>query len=184
MPSVEQCQRLCCGPQNPRSYPEFSPPICRAEKYFAQLGTLADQLESPAIIVKSKGMQGRQGPHGIERIADMTVTISRLYGNYADAQRAITSLEAAGVPHSDLSIIANNSDNWYGAEKKVDRTEEGAATGAGIGAGLGGAAGLLAGLGVLANSGPGPRGCSWMASVHHARSYGRRRNGHHRWRFN
>ncbi len=57
----------------------------------------------------------------------MTVTISRLYGNYADAQRAVTSLEAAGVPHSDLSIIANNSDNWYDAEKKVDRTEEGAA---------------------------------------------------------
>ena len=54
----------------------------------------------------------------------MTVTISRLYENYADAQRAITSLEAAGVPHSDLSIIANNSDNWYGAEKKVGRNLE------------------------------------------------------------
>jgi hypothetical protein len=25
------------------------------------------------------------------------------------------------VPHSDLSIVANNSDNWYGADKKVDR---------------------------------------------------------------
>ena len=121
----------------------------------------------------------------------MTVTISRLYGNYADAQRAVTSLEAAGVPHSDLSIIANNSDNWYGAEKKVDRgrdgtddrTEEGAATGAGIGAGLGGAAGLLAGLGALAIP-PRPRGRSRMASAHHARSYGRRRDRYHRWRFN
>ena len=96
----------------------------------------------------------------------MTVTISRLYENYADAQRAITSLEAAGVPHSDLSIIANNSDNWYGAEKKVDRTEEGAATGAGIGAGLGGAAGLLAGLGVLAIPGLGPVvAAGWLAST-------------------
>ena len=37
----------------------------------------------------------------------MTVTISRLYDNYADAQRAVTSLEAAGLPHSDLSIVAN-----------------------------------------------------------------------------
>ena len=86
----------------------------------------------------------------------MTVTISRLYDSYADAQRAVTSLEAAGVPHSDLSIIANNSDNWYGADKRVDRDRdgvddraEGAATGAGVGAGLGGAAGLLAGLGLL-----------------------------------
>ena len=96
----------------------------------------------------------------------MTVTISRLYGNCADAQRAVTSLEAAGVPHSDLSIIANNSDNWYGAEKKVDRTEEGAATGAGIGAGLGGAAGLLAGLGVLAIPGLGPVvAAGWLAST-------------------
>jgi len=104
----------------------------------------------------------------------MTVTISRLYENYADAQRAITSLEAAGVPHSDLSIVANNSGNWYGADKMVDRgrdgtddrTEEGAATGAGIGAGLGGAAGLLAGLGVLAIPGLGPVvAAGWLAST-------------------
>ena len=93
----------------------------------------------------------------------MTVTISRLYDNYSDAQRAVASLEAAGVPHSDLSIVANNSDNWYSTEKKVDRDRdgvddraEGAATGAGVGAGLGGAAGLLAGLGLLAIPGLGP----------------------------
>jgi hypothetical protein len=42
----------------------------------------------------------------------MTVTISRLYDNYADAQRAVQGLESAGVPHSDISIVANNSDNW------------------------------------------------------------------------
>jgi hypothetical protein len=103
----------------------------------------------------------------------MTVTISRLYDSYADAQRAVTSLEAAGVPHSDLSIVANNSDNWYGADKKVDRDRdgtddraEGAATGAGIGAGLGGAAGLLAGLGLLAIPGLGPVvAAGWLAST-------------------
>ena len=104
----------------------------------------------------------------------MTVTISRLYDNYADAQRAVTSLEAAGVPYSDLNIVANNSDDWYGTDKKVDpgrdgtddRTEEGAATGAGIGAGLGGAAGLLAGLGVLAIPGLGPVvAAGWLASA-------------------
>jgi hypothetical protein len=103
----------------------------------------------------------------------MTVTISRLYDSYPDAQRAVTSLEAAGVPHSDISIIANNSDNWYGADKKVDRDgdgvddrAEGAGKGAGIGAGLGGAAGLLAGLGLLAIPGLGPVvAAGWLAST-------------------
>ena len=72
----------------------------------------------------------------------MTVTISRLYDSYADGQRAVTDLEAAGVPHSDISIVSNNSDNWYNA-KKVDRDgdgvddrAEGAGKGAGVGAGL------------------------------------------------
>jgi hypothetical protein len=44
----------------------------------------------------------------------MTVTISRLYDTYTDAQKAVQGLEAAGVPHSDISIVANNSDSWYG----------------------------------------------------------------------
>src|ERR1700761_2817739 len=77
----------------------------------------------------------------------MTVTISRIYDRYADAQTAVSGLEAAGVPHSDISIVANNSDNWYGNKGKVDRDHdgvddraEGAGTGAGIGAGVGGAA--------------------------------------------
>jgi hypothetical protein len=39
----------------------------------------------------------------------MTVTISRLYDNYTDAQRAVANLEAAGVPHSDLSTAARRS---------------------------------------------------------------------------
>ena len=48
----------------------------------------------------------------------MTVTISRLYDRYADAQKAVSGLEAAGVSHSDISIVANNSDNWYDRERK------------------------------------------------------------------
>ncbi|WP_349546244.1 general stress protein, partial [Bradyrhizobium guangdongense] len=60
----------------------------------------------------------------------MTTTISRLYDNYADAERAVTRLESAGVPHSDISIVANNSDDWYGASRgkaggKVDRDRDG-----------------------------------------------------------
>lgn len=104
----------------------------------------------------------------------MTTTISRLYDTYVDAERAVTRLEAAGVPHSDISIVANNSDNWYGSRSgKVDRDRdgvddraEGAGTGAGIGAGLGGAAGLLAGLGLLAIPGLGPVvAAGWLASM-------------------
>jgi hypothetical protein len=103
----------------------------------------------------------------------MTVTISRLYDNYGDAQRAVNDLETAGVPSSDISIIANNSDNWYGQDGKVDRDRdgaddraEGAGAGAGIGAGVGGAAGLLAGLGLLAIPGLGPVvAAGWLAAT-------------------
>jgi hypothetical protein len=34
----------------------------------------------------------------------MTVTISRLYDSYADAERAVRGLEAAGVPSSDIAL--------------------------------------------------------------------------------
>ena len=93
----------------------------------------------------------------------MTVTISRLYDNHNDAQQAVRRLESAGVPHSDISLVANNSDSWFNTDKKVDRDRdgvddraEGAGKGAGIGAGVGGTAGLLAGLGLLAIPGLGP----------------------------
>src|SRR4051812_11383975 len=104
----------------------------------------------------------------------MTTTISRLYNNYSDARSAVARLEAAGVPHSDISIVANNSDGWFSGNKgKVDRDRdgvddraEGAGTGAGIGAGLGGAAGLLAGLGLLAIPGLGPVvAAGWLAAT-------------------
>jgi hypothetical protein len=103
----------------------------------------------------------------------MTVTISRLYDRYSDAQTAVSGLEAAGVPHSDISIVANNSDNWFSSDKKVDRDRdgvddraEGAGKGAGIGAGVGGAAGLLAGLGLLAIPGLGPVvAAGWLAAT-------------------
>ena len=96
----------------------------------------------------------------------MTKVISRLFSSYDRASQAVRELEAAGVPHSEISIVANNSDSWYSDKattKKVDRDRdgtddraEGAGTGAGIGAGVGGAAGLMAGLGLLAIPGIGP----------------------------
>jgi len=103
----------------------------------------------------------------------MSVTISRLYDSPEDARRAVARLEAAGVPHADISIVANNSDNWFSASNNVDRDHdgvddraEGAGKGAGIGAGVGGAAGLLAGLGLLAIPGLGPVvAAGWLAAT-------------------
>lgn len=103
----------------------------------------------------------------------MTVTISRLYNNYSDAAKAVGDLEAAGVPHSDISLVANNSDDWYSTDNKIDKDRdgvddraEGAGKGAGIGAGVGGTAGLLAGLGLLAIPGVGPVvAAGWLAAT-------------------
>lgn len=98
--------------------------------------------------------------------------ISKLFDNYEDAQRAVAMLESAGVPHSDISIIANNGDGWYNNET-IDRDRdgsddrmEGAGTGAGVGAALGGGAGLLAGLGLIAIPGLGPVvAAGWLAAA-------------------
>jgi hypothetical protein len=98
----------------------------------------------------------------------MTVVISRLFDDYATAERAVRDLENLGIPNSDISIVASNADNWYSdrgtaGARRIDRDRdgvddraEGAAVGAGLGAAAGGAAGLLAGLGLLAIPGIGP----------------------------
>ena len=43
----------------------------------------------------------------------MSVTISRLYNSYPDAQAAIKRLGAAGVNHGDISVLASNAEGWY-----------------------------------------------------------------------
>lgn len=81
----------------------------------------------------------------------MTATISRLYNNYADAREAVRNLEAAGVAHNDINIIASNADNWYSSDRKPgqdtfpdrdldgkDDRAEAAGAGAGVGAAVGG----------------------------------------------
>ncbi|MFL5237640.1 MAG: hypothetical protein ACJ8EL_08555 [Rhizomicrobium sp.] len=102
----------------------------------------------------------------------MTTTISRLYNSYTDAKEAVRSLEAAGLSHSDISIMASNAEGWY-SDKDHDRDNdgtddraEGAAKGAGIGAVLGGGVGLLTGLGLLAIPGVGPVvAAGWLAAT-------------------
>ena len=107
----------------------------------------------------------------------MTVTISRLYNNYDDARAAVRNLEAAGVGHNDISILASNADNWYSDDRKdstypdrdldgKDDRAESAGAGAGVGAAVGGAAGLLTGLGLMAIPGVGPVvAAGWLVST-------------------
>jgi hypothetical protein len=88
-------------------------------------------------------------------------TVVGLFDEYLDAEGAIRDLETAGVPSTDISLIANNTADRYGnfPQYGVDHTRaegSGTGTGAGIGAVLGGAAGLLAGIGALAIPGVGP----------------------------
>jgi uncharacterized protein (TIGR02271 family) len=102
-------------------------------------------------------------------------TISRLYKDYDTGARVVAELEHFGIPHTDISIIANNDTGWFDRNRstRIDRDAdgtddraEGAAAGAGIGATIGGVAGLLAGLGLLAIPGIGPVvAAGWLAST-------------------
>ena len=90
-------------------------------------------------------------------------TVSRVYDTYAQANQAVSDIEGAGVPSSEVSLVANKyvSDKYDNVES-VSK----AGTGAGIGGVLGGGAGLLAGLGLLAIPGLGPVvAAGWLASL-------------------
>lgn len=97
-----------------------------------------------------------------------TQTIARLYDSHADAVEVVQQLEASGVPHSDISLVANDTEGRLADARSSGAAtgmtsgdpDQGAATGAGTGATLGtvlgGGAGLLAGIGALAIPGVGP----------------------------
>ena len=82
-----------------------------------------------------------------------TETIVHLFDNYSDAEAAVQDLEAAGIPHSDISLVANRGPDYTHDDSAA---ESGAGAGASVGTVLGGGAGLLAGLGMLAIPGVGP----------------------------
>lgn len=92
-------------------------------------------------------------------MANMTNTATHLFDNYDSAASAVRELEAAGVPSSDISIVANRGED-------VDAPSSGAATGATVGGALGAGAGLLAGLGMMAIPGIGPVvAAGWLAAT-------------------
>ncbi len=92
----------------------------------------------------------------------MSTIITRLFDTYEHASLAVTELETAGIPHSAISLVANNVDDRYtnvvptAHDHDASGAGAGAGTGASIGTVLGGGAGLLAGLGMLAIPGIGP----------------------------
>jgi len=89
--------------------------------------------------------------------------VTRVFDSYAQAREAVRALEAAGIPSSGVSLVANKHVSAQHAD--VDDVSD-AAKGAGIGAALGGGVGLLAGLGLLAIPGLGPVvAAGWLASI-------------------
>jgi hypothetical protein len=90
-------------------------------------------------------------------------TVSRVYDSYSQARAAVAAIEAAGVPSSEVSLVANK----YVSKEYADVEEVSKpAAGAGIGGVIGGGAGLLAGLGLLAIPGLGPVvAAGWLAAT-------------------
>ncbi len=85
--------------------------------------------------------------------------IAHSYDSYDHAVRVVNALEAAGVPHADVSLVSGDKDRTVAttvAGDTAEATATGAGTGASAGTVLGGGAGLLAGLGMLAIPGVGP----------------------------
>jgi hypothetical protein len=93
----------------------------------------------------------------------MTRTVSALYDSYEAASCAVNALVTAGIPRSNISIVASNADNWH---DRAAHAADDAGKGAGIGAAVGGLGGLLTGLGLMAIPGVGPVvAAGWLAST-------------------
>jgi hypothetical protein len=90
---------------------------------------------------------------------EMTEVVTGLFDSYTMAEEAVGKLEAAGIPHRDISILGSNlhgdHDHITGEATHSD-VGSGVSHGAGIGAAVGGIGGLLAGLGLIAIPGVGP----------------------------
>ncbi|HEY8565497.1 MAG TPA: YsnF/AvaK domain-containing protein [Beijerinckiaceae bacterium] len=104
-------------------------------------------------------------------------TVTALFDSYEKAAEAVRKVEALGISHSDVSIVANNEGDRYSqyatnngstSSRGTDDThaDDGAGTGATLGTLVGGGTGLLAGLGLLAIPGLGPVvAAGWLVST-------------------
>src|SRR5437763_1828770 len=123
---------------------------------------------APPPVIQRKATQVVDKPSAHPSPRKDDVQWPRFLGSIRDhdtGARVVAELERSGIPHSDISIIANNDSGWFDRNRSsridrdadaVDDRAEGAAAGAGIGATLGGLTGLLAGLGIMAIPGIGP----------------------------
>jgi hypothetical protein len=119
------------------------------------------------------------------------ITICRLYETYSDAVQVVEALQVAGVPAQDVSLVSNNSDNWFkptteagddspdpktaqAKEKEAKGNEadartrsiEGGLIGAAIGATAGTAGTLIGSLALLAVPGVGATvGAGWLLGL-------------------
>jgi len=98
-------------------------------------------------------------------------TIVGLFDDFAQAKQAALDLEAAGISHDDISIVANNEGGRYAANSgETIATDDGTTVSghaighdAKVGAGIGGVAGLVLGLTGLAIPGLGwIAGAGWL----------------------
>lgn len=92
-------------------------------------------------------------------------TVVGLFDEMEQAKKASLDLENAGIPHNDISLVANNEGGRYAPTADTTTTEtttEGNAIGqdAMIGAGIGGAAGLI-----LALTGAAIPGLGWIVGA-------------------
>jgi hypothetical protein len=85
-----------------------------------------------------------------------TTTVTGLYDSYDAATQTVRDLEAARIPHVDISMIAHRPNADLATNDSPSGAATGAEVGASTGAAIGGGAGLLAGLGMLAIPGLGP----------------------------
>ena len=85
-----------------------------------------------------------------------TRTVTGLYDTYDAAAQTVRDLEAAQIPHGEISMVAHRADTREVPGESAHGAAASAGTGASAGAALGGGAGLLAGLGMLAIPGVGP----------------------------
>ncbi|MET0742416.1 MAG: hypothetical protein ABWY78_03510 [Microvirga sp.] len=108
-------------------------------------------------------------------------TITAFFDSYEAAAKTVRRLEATGIPHDRISLVANNPEEAYSqyAARTFDETSVmhpgepapaddhgGGGTGATLGTLAGGGAGLLAGLGMLAIPGLGPVvAAGWLVST-------------------
>ena len=88
---------------------------------------------------------------------------SKVYDTFSQAERAVLDLQDAGVPSSEISLVARGSGR---AENDDPENQSSVAAGAGLGSFGGGGVGLLNGLGVMAIPGVGRVvAAGWLAST-------------------